>query len=80
MSNNLLLNSTQIPHIILRDWMPNLSDTEFRIIMVIADQTYGWQKDIDRISYSQLVERTGRYKAAITKAKENLGSKDISKS
>ena len=68
----LILNSTQIPHIILREWMPKLNDTEFRIIMIIADQTYGWHKDIDRISYSQLVEKSGRYKAAITKAIQKL--------
>jgi len=43
--------------------------------MVVADQTYGWHKDTDKISYSQLVERTGRHKEAIAKSTKSLREK-----
>ena len=45
-------NTTQIPHVIIREWMPRLSDTELRILLVVADQTLGWIED----------EKTGRRK------------------
>lgn len=55
-------NTTQIPHIIIREWMPVLKDIELRILLVVADQTLGWiedvetkrRKDKDWISHYQL--------------------------
>lgn len=52
-------NTTQVPNIILDEWMSELTPAEFKVIMLIARQTYGWHKEEDRISYSQLITRTG---------------------
>lgn len=73
----LILNSTQIPNYLLDEAMPNLTDTEFRVVMIIARQTYGWHKESDQISYSQLVKKTGRYKEAIAKSLKSLREKGI---
>lgn len=68
----LQLNSTQIPHIILREWLPKLSDTELRIVLIIADQTYGWHKELDRIAYSLLIAKTGSSNGSIATALKSL--------
>ena len=51
-------NYTQIPNIIL-DNMSEFSDAEFKVLLSIARKTFGWQKEKDRISISQLIEITG---------------------
>lgn len=78
-------NTTQIPHLILREWMPKLSDTELRVLLVITDQTLGWvedsqtkrRKEKDWLSYIQLIEKTGRNREAIAKAIKSLESKNL---
>lgn len=52
-------NVTLIPNIILDEWMPQLSPSEFELIMVIARQTYGWHKETEWIAYSQFANKTG---------------------
>lgn len=49
-------NSTQIPNSILDDIAPQLSESELRVLLYIARRTYGFQKDADIISYSQLAD------------------------
>lgn len=69
-------NSTQVPHLIIREWMPRLKDVEFRVLMVICDQTLGWvedketgrRKERDWIAHSQLIDKTGRADRSITRA------------
>ena len=46
-------NSTQVPHLLLRHFMHLLKDTEFKCLMMICDQTYGWQREVDAIALSQ---------------------------
>lgn len=65
-------NTTQIPNIILDEWMSELTPAEFKVIMLIARQTYGWHKESDRISYSQLIEKTGYGADTITVAVKAL--------
>lgn len=79
MENKLIPNTTQIPHFILREWLPKLSDTELRVILIIADQTFGWHKASDYLSYSQLVKRTGNSNGAIGNALRSLREKGFIK-
>ncbi len=77
---SLVPNSTQIPHIIIRGWMPMLSDVELRVLLVVADQTLGWIEDVetgrrkekDWISHTQLCKKTGRSDRGITTAVKTL--------
>ncbi len=81
----LLPNTTQIPNLILDEVMPHLSDTEFRVLIIICRQTLGWIEDAttgrrkaeDWISYTQLIEKTGRNRQAISKALKGLKEKDL---
>ena len=69
-------NTTQVPHVIIREWMPRLKDVELRVLLVVADQTLGWiedkatgrRKEKDWISHYQLREKTGRSDRAISSA------------
>lgn len=74
--SSIIPNTTQIPHIIIREWMPRLKDVELRVLLVVADQTLGWiedtetgrRKERDWISHYQLRKKTGRGDRAISGA------------
>jgi len=52
-------NYTQAPNIIFDEWMADMECTEFKVVMAIVRFTFGWHKDRDRISLSQLEKITG---------------------
>lgn len=52
-------NYTQIPNEILDEWMSELSGLQFKIIVAICRKTFGWHKQSDKISISQLESITG---------------------
>jgi phage replication O-like protein O len=55
-ARQLIPNSTQIPDVILDRWMAELSGAEFKVLLYIARRTYGFGKDSDRISLSQIAD------------------------
>lgn len=79
-TSKLLPNTTQIPNVILDDWLPRLTDVEFRILIVIVRQTLGWvmdddsgrRKERDWISSSQLTQKTGRGRTQISSNLKSL--------
>lgn len=79
-TQSLIPNTTQIPHLIIRKWMPLLSDVELRILLVVADQTLGWiedpetkrRKEKDWISQSQLMKKINRSDRAIQNSLKRL--------
>jgi phage replication O-like protein O len=56
MARALIPNSTQIPDVILDQWMAELSGAEFKVLLYIARRTYGFGKDSDRVSLSQIAQ------------------------
>lgn len=66
--NRIIPNSTQIPHLIIREWMPLLKDIELRVLLIVTDQTLGWiedketgrRKEKDWISHYQLRTKVKR--------------------
>lgn len=76
----IIPNTTQIPHLIIREWMPLLGDVELRILLVVADQTLGWiedpetkrRKEKDWISQSQLMKKINRSDRAIQNSLKRL--------
>lgn len=60
-------NSTQMPNVILEEWMPKLSGPEFKIISLLVRQTIGYQldketgrrKDRDWMNIGQIMKKTG---------------------
>jgi len=80
MESPLLPNTTQIPNAVIDQLMPTLKDVEFRVLMVIIRQTFGWiadektgrRKERDWISHYQLMKKTGRASTSISKAVDSL--------
>ncbi len=78
--SSIIPNTTQIPHLIIRGWMPLLSDVELRVLLVVADQTLGWiedpetkrRKEKDWISQSQLMKKISRSDRAIQNSLKRL--------
>jgi len=74
--------STPVPNILLDTLMPELTDTELRVVLVVVRQTLGWaagdgRKVRDWISHRQLMAKTGRESAAISRSVERLVQKRI---
>jgi len=74
--DKILPNTTQVPNVILDQWLPRLKDVELRVLLIIIRQTLGWiedyetgrRKEKDWISHYQLREKTGRKDRAISAA------------
>jgi len=45
---------TQIPDILIDEWAPHLSPAELRVVLYVARRTFGFHKERDAISLSQL--------------------------
>lgn len=70
-------NYTQIPNVLFDEYMKTLNGSEYKIISAIARKTFGWHKEYDRISYSQISEITGiSSKETINKALKILLEKN----
>ena len=54
MGRSLIPNSTQIPDVILDQWMSALTGAELKVLLYVARRTYGFGKERDRISLQQL--------------------------
>jgi hypothetical protein len=54
-SRYLIPNTTQMPNVMLDEWMAELSGSEWKVICYIARHTYGFQKEADGISLSQML-------------------------
>ena len=61
-----------VPSVYLDEVMPWLTDTEWRVLLVVIRQTVGWNKERDWITRSQMAFRTGRSQDAVTRAVDGL--------
>ncbi len=83
-SNRPYANTTPLPNFLLDEVMPTLKDTELRLLLIVVRQTLGWhnkqsggRKDRDWIARSQLIQKTGRNSAALSRALEALVSREL---
>ena len=77
MTRSLIPNSTQIPDVILDEWMPHLSGAELTIVLAVARKTFGWGKSYDRIGIGQMMECTGLKRRAVQLACDSLEAAGI---
>jgi biotin operon repressor len=79
------LPTTPVPNVIFDVFLKELNSTELKVLLVVIRQTLGWadrrgrygRKETDWISGSQLREKTGSSKRAITSAIDCLVRKRI---
>jgi hypothetical protein len=77
-----LVRTTPVPHWLLDQVMPLLSDTELRVLLVVTRSTLGWRegegrKESDWFSHRQLQARTGRSSAAVSRAIDGLVKREM---
>lgn len=70
-------NYTQTPNDLFDHWLPLLSESELKVLLVIMRKTFGWHKVRDRISNSQLAKFTGMLEETVIKAAKSLHSKGV---
>lgn len=67
----------QCPNDLVDHWMPLLGEAELRVLLLIIRKTFGWHKERDRISLSQMVQKTGLSKSNVCTAITSLIEKDL---
>lgn len=70
---------TKVPNLVLDKLLPELRDTELRVLLVLLRNTYGWNQERRPVilSYRSLMKRTGRGSEAIGKAIKSLREKQL---
>jgi len=66
------MNHTQLPNEIIDVHMKNLSHISFKVVVVICRKTFGWHKETDSISLSQIQELTGLSRNSVLKSINEL--------
>lgn len=76
--------TTQVPNVVFDKYLPILTESELKILLVIIRQTYGWvdkrtqkRKVRDRISYNQFIQKTGLSRRVISKSVQRLTDKGL---
>lgn len=73
MSKKLRPNFTPIPNVILDEIMRTLAPGTTKLLFAICRFTYGWGKQSDRISISQLEDITGMARGSVARSIKQLG-------
>ncbi|MBK7694788.1 MAG: replication protein [Saprospiraceae bacterium] len=80
----MIFKHTQVPNILLDTHLPDLTESELKILLVIIRQTNGWidkftgkRKTKDRITQSQFIIKTGLSKRIISKTLKMLSDKNF---
>ena len=81
----LLPNTTQVPNVVFDIYLNSLKPTELKVLLIVIRQTLGWiqdetskrRKERDWISTSQLQQKTGYSRKAISLAIDTLCQKKL---
>jgi len=66
------LRYTQVPDALFDEQLSRLSHAELKVVLWIMRCTFGWKKDRDAISLSQLEKATGLSRRAVIAATQRL--------
>jgi len=58
-------NHTQTPNELFDEHMKDMSGSELKVVLAVCRKTFGWHKEKDKISISQLEEMTGLSRPAV---------------
>lgn len=72
MSKILVPNYTQVPNVVIDDLALKLSDSAFKIYVVLIRKTKGWDQKKDAIALSQFCEITGKSRPTVIKCLDEL--------
>lgn len=72
MSKIIVPNYTQVPNVVIDDLAAKLSDSAFKIYVVLIRKTKGWEQKQDAIAISQFCKITGKSKPTVIKGLDEL--------
>lgn len=72
-------NYTQVPNILIDEWMSKMKPASFTVLMTICRKTFGWRKESDSIGMSQIIKLTGLPKRTIFRCIKELEDKELIK-
>lgn len=58
-------NYTQTPNFLFDSLMAEMGNAELRVVLAVCRKTFGWHKQRDRISLSQMVKLTGMTRESV---------------
>ncbi len=67
----------RVPNTIFDEHMKFLSGNEFLCYMAIIRKTWGWNKNSDKISHSQLISMTGLSNKTVVKCLQSLVDREL---
>jgi len=70
-------NYTHSPNVLYDEIFKTLKEGELRVILVLTRQTFGWHKCADRISLSQLSEKSGMERRSVCRSLASLIEKGL---
>jgi len=70
-------NTTDLPNDLVDHWLPLLKEGELKVLLVIIRKTFGWHKQRDRLSLSQLEKITGLSRRSIIDSVNSLIQKGL---
>ena len=65
-------NYTQVPNVLFDKIMENLTGAELKVMLCLCRKIFGWHKEKDKISISQIIKMTGLGKTQIIKSLKTL--------
>ena len=75
---------TKLPNIIFEHYLPLLTSSELKVLLIIYRQTVGWKnpytnkrKTRDRITHNQFIQKTGLSRRVLSQAITSLISKQL---
>jgi phage replication O-like protein O len=74
MSEKLKPNFTPIPNVVFEKLMPRLSKAALKVLLAVARKTYGWGKERDAISFTQLQRMTELGRSGVARGIRELDS------
>ncbi len=73
------VNCTAVPDVVVDELMPCLPDNEFKILMCIIRQTYGFRRDSANIPIEQMIKSAGLSKQQVLFALRTLKELNVIK-
>jgi len=70
-------NYTQIPNEVFDDWLPQLQETELKVLLAILRKTFGFMQTHEGASLTELEKFTGCTQKCILKSIELLIEKEL---
>jgi transcriptional regulator with XRE-family HTH domain len=65
-------NYTQVPHVVLREWLKDLGEAKLKVLLIAIDDTLGWGQYEAKLTQEYLAERAGMSRRAIAPALKEL--------